>query len=418
MCKGFIILVLAVFCPAGEAVGQAAPEGFLARSKELKEEAVRLRRELHRMPEPCLKEAETSAFVADYLKKLGLDVRAGVCGTGVVAVLGGARPSPVVAIRADMDALPVEEKTGLPFSSRNAGLMHACGHDVHVTNALIAARLLSEKADSLPGTVVFIFQPCEEGNPDGGDGGSKRLIASGVLDELKVGAFLGLHVLPSIPAGSVAIGEGPVMAASDRFKVRLVGRSSHGAQPHLGIDAVYAAALAVLELHGLVGRVRDPVDPAVLTVGTIHGGRRANIVADEVVLEGTVRTFTEGTRKAMKEGMARVVKGVEAAWGVRGELEIAEVAPPVVNDPALARICAEAFRRTVGEQAVREAVPLTISEDFGWYAARTPSVFFFLGTGRDEPLHSPAFDVDEAVLATAPALFAGAAWEILSKWRP
>ena len=408
------LLVIAVFqlLPAGDFT--AVPY-FLDRAAAMFAESVQLRRQLHQIPELCFQEKETAAFVAAYLEKLGLEVSSGIAGTGIKAVLRGGRPGPVVGLRADMDALPIEEATGLSFASRHPGQMHACGHDAHMTHVLAAAKLLVSVRDRLPGTVVFIFQPCEEGAPKKEKGGAERLIAAGILENPRLDAMFGLHVLPDLPAGKIALRPGAIMANVAWIYIHIQGRAAHGAFPHQGIDAIFAAAQAVTQFQALISRAKDPGEKAVLTIGRINGGVRSNVIAESVDMEGTVRTFSDDLEKQIRDGMENILRGLETALGVKTSLEFEKVNPAVMNDSGLHDLVLPVFRQALGEANVLAAEPLTIGEDFAHYSRRLPSLFFFLGSGVGSALHAPDFTIDEEILKVAPALLAAAAYAYLEK---
>jgi len=409
-----LLLFIAVFqlLPAADF---AAVPYFMEQAAAMFAESVQLRRQLHQIPELCFQEIKTSAFVAAYLKKLGLDVSTGIAGTGIKAVLRGGRPGPVVGLRADMDALPIEEATGLPCASQHPGRMHACGHDAHMTHVLAAAKLLAAVRERLAGTVVFIFQPCEEGAPKKEKGGAERLIAAGILENPRLDALFGLHVLPDLPAGKVALRPGAIMANVAWIYIRIQGKAAHGAFPHQGIDAIVAAATAVLQFQTLVSRSKDPGEKAVLTIGKINGGVRSNVIAESVDMEGTVRTFSDELEMQIRVGMENILRGLEAAYGVKTSLDFEKVNPAVMNDAGLHDLVLPVFRQALGEANVLAAEPLTIGEDFSLYSRRLPSLFFFLGSGVGSALHAPGFTVDEEILKTAPALLAAAAYAYLEK---
>jgi amidohydrolase len=405
-----LIVFLQLPAPAAEFDPVTA---FMDKAAGMFAESVQLRRQLHRMPELCFQEKETSAFVAAYLNKLGLEVSTGIAGTGIKAVLRGGRPGPVVGLRADMDALPIEEATGLPFASQRPGRMHACGHDAHMTHVLAAAKLLALERQRLAGTVVFIFQPCEEGAPKKETGGAERLIAAGILENPCIDALFGLHVLPDLPAGKIALRPGAIMANVAWIYVRIQGKAAHGAFPHQGVDAIFAAAQAVNQFQALISRYKDPGEKAVLTIGKINGGVRSNVIAESVDMEGTVRTFSDELEGRIRLGMENILRGLEISLGVKASLEFDKVNPAVMNDAGLHDLVLPVFRRALGEANVLAAEPLTIGEDFSLYSRRLPSLFFFLGSGVGNPLHSPAFTVDEDILKVAPALLAAAAFTYL-----
>ncbi|MCX6558738.1 MAG: M20 family metallopeptidase [Candidatus Aminicenantes bacterium] len=392
---------------------------FKERATALFPESVGLRRELHQIPELCFQEKKTAAFLAAYLKKLDLELTSAIAGSGIKAVLRGGRPGPVIGLRADMDALPIEETSGLPFASRQPGQMHACGHDVHMTNLLVCARLLSEIRARLAGTVVFIFQPCEEGAAKDEAGGAERLIAAGILENPRLDALLALHVLPGLAAGRVSLRPGPIMANVASVYIRIRGKASHGAFPHQGVDAIVVAAAAIGQFQTLISRSKDPGEKAVLSIGKINGGVRSNVIAETVDMEGTVRTFSAETENAIRAGMERILKGLEIAFGVTTRFDFEKASPAVVNDAKLYDRLLPVFERILGRNNVVLAEPLTVGEDFAAYGRLVPSLLFFLDSGNGSALHTPTFAVDEDVLKIAPALLAGLAYSYLeSDTRP
>lgn len=390
---------------------------FKEKAREYHPEAVKIRRYLHTIPEPCFQEKKTAAFIADYLEKCGLEVQTGIAGTGVKAVLKGNRPTPVVGIRSDMDALPITEQTGLPFESKNKGTMHACGHDGHMTNVLLTAKLMSEIKDKIPGTVVFIFQPCEEGAPGGGPAGAERMTEAGVLENPKIDAMLGLHVMPGYPVGTIALREGPIMANVASVFITINGKSSHGAFPHQGIDAIYASSLAIIQFQSLISRFKDPNEKAVLTIGKINGGVRLNVIADRVNMEGTVRTFSFETESNIEKGMENILKGLKASMGITYDFKFVKSSRYVKNDVTLTRLLMPLFKKMLGEKNVMVTEPVTVGEDFSTYSHKVPSLFFFLGTGVQGNLHTPVFSVDEDIFFYGPVLFSSAAAAVLSSYQ-
>ena len=365
-------------------------------------EIIGLRRQLHMNPELGNREVKTAELLSSKLRSLGLEVKTGVAGTGVVGLLRGGSEGPTIAVRADMDALPIEEQTGLEYQSRNKGVMHACGHDVHMSVVLGTAYVLSGLRDRLQGNIKFIFQPAEEGPPAGEEGGASLMIKENVLEDPTVKAIFGFHVWPDT-AGDVFFTEGPIMANSDWFEVTLIGTNAHGARPHEGVDAVVLAAEAVLALQSVISRGIDPTDPAVLTIGRINGGARSNIIADRVVLEGTVRTLSEGNRARIPRLMESLVKNIASAHGGEYAFSYEQRLPAVINHPDLARLMLPTIRNLLGESRVHGVKPQFVSEDFAYYGRTVPGFFFFLGVNNPAasevyPLHSPKFSPDERTI--------------------
>lgn len=380
-------------------------------------EALKVRRHLHEFPEPCFKENDTSKYIAQYLRKLGLEVTEGIAGTGIKAVLKGTKPGKTIGIRADMDALPITENTGLEFQSKNNGFMHACGHDVHMTNGLMSARILSEMKDKIHGTIVFIFQPCEEGTPDGSPSGADRMIAEGILENPKIESMLGLHVMPDYPVGTVALREGPLMANVASIFISIIGKASHGALPHQGVDAIYAASMAVVQFQALISRMKDPNERAVLTIGKMNGGVRLNVIADRVDMEGTVRTFSFEVQNMIRNGIENILKGLQLSMGITYDYRFENSSLFVKNDVKMTEMVLGLFKKILGESNVIITEPMTIGEDFSAYSHKIPSLFFFLGVGTKgktmEKIHSPGFSPDEKALYYGPLLLTSAAFEML-----
>lgn len=356
-------------------------------------------------PELSNREERTARVIAEKLRALGLnEIRTGVSRHGIVALLEGNRPGPVVALRADMDALPIEETLDVPYRSRNPGVKHACGHDVHMTVALGVAEILSGMRSELAGGVKFIFQPAEEGPPEGEDSGADRMIREGALENPRPSAIFAFHVDPMLEVGRIGYVAGPALASSDTFSIRILGRRAHGAMPHQGIDPVVVAAECILALQSIRSRRIDPVEPLVLSVASIHGGNRSNILADEVRLEGTLRTHSEAVRERVMTLVREIVSGVAAAHGAQAEVRWpGRSVPPTVNDPALVEASLPSLRRTLGEANVVPARPVMAAEDFAFYQKQIPGAMFWLGVGNAArgiraPLHTAEFDVDEESL--------------------
>jgi amidohydrolase len=390
------------------------------------------RRDLHRNPELSNREFRTSKIVADHLQALGMEVETGIAKTGVIGVLRGAQPGPTIALRADMDGLPVTEQTDVPFRSRvtttfrneTVGVMHACGHDVHTSVLMGVAEALSQVKEKLPGTVVFMFQPAEEGAPVGEEGGASLMVKEGVLERHKPEAIFGLHVFANMPTGMIGYRGGPLMAASDSYRIVVRGRQTHGARPWGGIDPIVVSAQIVNALQTIVSRQTDiTANPAVVTVGAIKGGIRHNIVPDEVELIGTVRTFETLQRADILKSMERIVLNIAEANGATAVFEVNPGNNPVVrNDPDLTRQVVPTLMRVAGETNVRTVPLMTGAEDFAYYAEKVPSFFYFVGiTPRDQsPLtvasnHSPLFYVDEAGIPVAARSLANVAIDYLQQ---
>lgn len=380
------------------------PDERIARAvAALREKLIRTRRDFHAHPELSNREERTSRVIAERLRELGLEVRAHVGKYGVIGVLKGEHPGPVVAYRADMDALPITETIDVPYKSQNPGVKHACGHDVHMTVALGVAEVLSQMRDAIHGTIKFIFQPAEEGPPPGEEGGARLMIKEGALENPRPTAIFGLHVMPQIDVGKIGYNIGPAMASSDRFVITIHGKKIHGAYPHGGIDAVVVAAHAVLALQTIRSRRIDTQEPMVLSVGIIRGGNRFNIIADEVTLEGTVRTLNEDVRRQVQQLMHQTLKGVTESFGARYDMLYEEGAPVTFNDPHLVREMLPTIERVVGKENVFSPKPQMGAEDFAYFAQRVPGFYFFLGVGNKAKgitamIHTPEFDVDEQSL--------------------
>ncbi|MBM4289393.1 MAG: amidohydrolase [Deltaproteobacteria bacterium] len=372
------------------------------RAEALFPEVQRLRRDFHQHPELSNQEARTGRVAGEYLAALGLTVTTGVAGHGVVADLVCPHPGPTLAYRADMDALPIQEKPGQPWCSRHPGVMHACGHDVHLAIALGAAKLLSEFKDSLAGRFRFILQPAEEGLPPGTVGGAELMVQQGVLADPPVAAIMALHVAPRLEVGRLGFCPDIVMAGAEQLRLEILGRQAHAATPHHGVDAIVVTAQALTLLQSVLSQGKDARQPAVLTFGTIAGGSRFNILADQVALEGTLRYHDLKVREGVLGRVHRLLEGLCAGAGARYRLESQSLYPILVNDPDLTRVALDILRPLFGPQGLVQLRPVLGSEDFACYAQKIPGFYFFLGTrspdGEDQTLHSPDFDPDEQAL--------------------
>jgi amidohydrolase len=370
---------------------------------------IEIRHQIHQNPELSNREEKTAALIADYLRKLGLEVQTGVAHHGVVALLKGGLPGPVVAVRADIDALPVTEQTPLPFASKvratylgqDVGVMHACGHDVHTAVQLGVASVLTAMKATLPGTVKFIFQPAEEGAPPGEEGGASLMVKEGVLQNPRPQAIFGLHTFAEMAVGDIGYSEGPALSASDTWEVKIVGRQSHGARPELSIDPVVTAAQFIQALQTIRSRSFSGHEPGVVTIGTVHGGQRHNIIPADVTLTGTIRTFRTEMSQLAEARLRAILKGVTEAAGATGEVvRYVRGAPATINHVELTRDSLPALERVVGKPHLTRIPPSMASEDFSFFANEVPGFFYRLGmvkpgtTSGDH--HNPTFLADDS----------------------
>jgi amidohydrolase len=378
-------------------------------SKQLKaipEQVVLDRRELHAHPELGFEEHHTAAFIADRLRSHDLAVQTGVAGTGVVALLEGAKPGKTVLLRADIDALPIQEENEVEYRSQNLGVMHACGHDGHTAILLGTARALAERRATLSGTIKFIFQPCEESPP----GGALRMIEDGVLESPDVDAAFGLHLTQGMPVGTIAAGPGPRNAASDRFRIDITGVGGHAARPHLCVDAALVAAQVLVALHTIVAREVDPIEPAVVTVGLIRAGSAANVIPETATLEGTVRTFNADLRSMIARRVDAIATGIARSMRAGCVCDYQFGYPALVNEPAMTALVADVARQVVGPDKVIAFARSMGGEDFARFLERVPGCFFRLGSRNTERglvwgHHHPRFDIDEAALPIGIEMF-------------
>ncbi len=357
----------------------------------------KLRRDLHRIPETGYNEKKTSRYVGDYLKNLGLEVKAGIARTGVLGLLKGGRPGRTLMIRADMDALEIAEETGLDFASTHEGIMHACGHDAHMSMILAAATILTQLKDHLKGTIKFLFQPAEEG-----PGGAGPMIKEGVMKDPHVDYAFGCHVWPGIPEGTIGVKAGPLMAAMDRFDLKIIGKGGHGAMPHQCVDALEVGCQVVNALQRVVSRQMDPISPAVVTVGSFHAGEAFNVIPGKAEMCGTARTFDRAVWKKFPDQIERIVGGVCGSMGASYELDYTHGFPPLINDAEMARVVSECAEAVVGKERVLEPAPTLGGEDMALFLEKAKGCFFFLGVGREgcAPLHNAGFDFNEDVLSS------------------
>ena len=385
-------------------------EKILKIGEEIKEELIKIRRDIHAHPEIALKEIRTSNFIYEKLKALKLEVHKNIGVTGVVGILRGKYPGKTVLLRADMDCLKMEEETDLEYKSKNPSYMHACGHDAHVSWLLGAAMILSSFKDELKGNIKFVFQPAEEVV-----GGSLRMIEEGVLENPKVDIAFGAHVWPNIESGKIGIKYGPLMAAPDFFNITIIGKGGHGATPHKCVDPINIACQVYLALQTLVSRKLDAVDPAVISICTFNGGTSKNIIPNEVTLSGTVRTFNDEIRDYIPLKMEEMIKGITMANGGAYKFKFDKCYPPVINDSYAASIFEKSTKELFGDDSVVILdKPEMIGEDFSYFGQNIPSAFIAIGNynsekGTTEPLHSSKFNVDEDIIPKASMAFSYAA---------
>lgn len=398
---------------------------------DIEADVIDWRRDIHQNPELSNREFRTSALVAEHLSSLGLEVTTGIAHTGVIGILRGSLPGPVVALRADMDALPVVEQTGLPFAStvtaeyagQQVGVMHACGHDAHTAILMGVASILAELQEQIPGTIKFIFQPAEEGPPPGEDGGASMMVAEGVLMDPEPDAIFALHVGQSMEVGQAALRAGPMMAAAQSMRITIKGRQTHGASPWSGIDPIAVGAQIVSALQTIVSRNVDITElPTVVTIGTFQAGTRYNIVPAEAELTGTIRTFDPNTKREVNERIRQIATGVGASMGADVEVDIAPGVPVTANDEALTDFALPVLQRVYAAHRVFESPLITGAEDFSFFQQEIPGVYYFVGArSRDVPLadavpnHSPFFTVDEDALVLAVRSLASLAVEYLAQ---
>ncbi len=413
------LISLIIIALASNVAAQQAPQTLLNTinnlTEEIEDEVIAWRRDFHQHPELSNREYRTAGIVAEHLRNLGMEVQTGVAKNGVVGLLRGPEDGPVIALRADMDALPITEETGLPFAStvtttfqgEVVGVMHACGHDLHTSSLMGVATVLAGIRDQLPGSVKFIFQPAEEGAFDYDVWGAKLMVKEGVLEGPRPDAIFGMHVWP-FTTGTIAYNSGAIMASVDNFNITIKGSGGHAAAPWETNDPIIVAAKVVSGLQTLVSRNAELTKgAAVVSIGSIRGGNRHNIIPDEVELLGTIRTHNEETRQMIHERLQTFVHSTAEAFGTQAEVTINRLYPAVINNSELVNAMLPVIRESVGHDNAEEMYPLMIAEDFSYYANEIPAMFYMLGTlppdhtGPVEPIHSPRFDVDESAISIA-----------------
>ena len=390
---------------------------FRVEAESLAGQLIAWRRDFHAHPELGFEVHRTAGVVARTLAELGCEVRTGIGRTGVIGLITGGKPGPTVMLRADMDALPIQEINDAPYVSQVPGVMHACGHDGHVAMGLGAATLLARHAAELPGQVLMVFQPAEEGM-----GGARAMVEDGALADPQPAAAFGLHLWNTMQFGRVVAQAGAIMAAADVLRIIIYGRGGHGALPHEAVDAIAVTGQVLSALQTIVSRNVDPQETAVLTIGTVHGGTAFNIISETVEMQGTIRTFSPVVRETVLTRLKVLLNGVTAGMGARYELEIQDVTGAVVNDSAMAEVARSAAFQVVGPTNVAWQPPFMVSEDFSEFANRVPACFMLLGSGNPElglnaPHHNARFDFDERALPLGAAILATAAAKFLTERR-
>jgi len=378
---------------------------------EHKDIITKTRRDLHRIPEPAYTEEKTSVYVADYLKKEGLEVETGIARFGVVGLMETGKPGATLMIRADMDALPITEETGLPFASTHKNSMHACGHDGHMAMVLGAATALNKIKDRLKGNIKFLFQPSEERPP----GGAKPMIDAGVMENPKVDYSIGCHLWPGIPEGSIGLRAGPFMAAMDRFDIKIIGKGGHGAMPHMCVDALEVGTQVINALQRIVSRHMNPLSPTVVTVASFHAGSAFNVIPGEADLCGTTRTFDREIWKSWPGRIEKIVRSVCQSMDADYELKYSQGFPPTVNDESMVEIVRRCAADVVGKDQVVEPEPTMGGEDMAFFLERSKGCYFFLGVGSEgcAPIHNPKFDFNEDILLTGVETYCRIASELI-----
>jgi len=414
------MVMIFVAAPAAQSPGvPAAMRGRIdAVATEITPALIATRRDLHQHPELGFKEIRTSGIVADRLRALKFDeVRTGIGGTGVMGILRGGKPGKVVAIRADMDALPIQEAITPEYKSLVPNVNHSCGHDGHTSILLGVADVLSRMRAEIPGTVMLLFQPAEEGDPDGGKTGALRVIEAKAFANPKPDVIFGLHLDPQIPVGQIGVRSGPAMAAASRFTLKVIGKKTHGAMPHTGIDPIPISAEIVSAFQTIPARQIDAQQPTVLTIGSINGGNRYNVVADSVEMQGTVRTFSADGADVVKTKMEAILKGVTSSYGATYELNYFTNAPVTFNDPALAAASTSALKAVFGDKVFTPQLQM-VSEDFSYYQQQMPGFYFFVGVrneakGITAMWHTEFYQMDEAALPIGVRALSNAALDFL-----
>lgn len=406
------ILFIILLVPFTRVSSQELPKNFQTLLSQQEPELINWRHHFHENPELSNREFKTGSYIADVLKSIGLEVKYPVAKTGVIAILKGGKPGPVVGLRADIDALPITERTPVPFASKikseyngqQVGVMHACGHDAHTAILMATAKVMKQMQKDIPGTVVFFFQPAEEGPPNGEEGGAPLMIKEGAMDNPKVDMMFGLHMASALPVGQLSYKAGAAQASSDLFKITVKGKGSHGSMPWLGVDPIMVSADILQGLQHIVSRQEDLTKaPLVISVGSIHGGVRSNIIPETVEMNGTIRSLDSAMRQDVHERMRKIVKSIAESAGAMADIEINTQTLINYNDPALVKRTLPALQKAAGDGNLIESRWVTAAEDFSFYGQKAPTFFFSLGglpNGKEPkdagPHHTPDFYLDES----------------------
>jgi amidohydrolase len=416
MKKLILLLIVVTLQHAWAQVNPKLQAKFDQQAKEVEAKVIEWRRYLHQNPELSNREVKTGAYIAEYLKTLGLKVQTGVAHTGVVGLLETGKPGPVIALRADMDALPVTERNSLPFASKvkttfnaqETGVMHACGHDTHVAMLMGVAEVLTKNKADLKGTIKFIFQPAEEGSPDGEEGGADLMVKEGVLENPKVDVVFGLHISSITPLGKLTYRPGGILAASDRFSIKIKGRQSHGSSPWSSVDPIVVSAQIINGIQTIISRQTELTkEAAVITVGRMQGGIRENIIPEEAFLAGTIRTLDTGMQDKIHEKLILTATRIAESAGAKAEVTITRETPVTYNDPALTQLMVPSLQKAAGASNTLVINAITGAEDFAFYQKKVPGLFFFVGAMSPDQdpntvpsHHTPDFMVDERAFVT------------------
>ncbi len=411
--KKILYLIIVIFLP-GIIFGQSITEQADAMAKEINEQVIKWRRHFHQNPELSNREFETGKYIANQLNEMGLKVERNVAKTGVIGLLDTGKPGPTIGLRADIDALPVTERVDVPFKStkkttylgKNVGVMHACGHDTHTAMLLGVAKILTRLKDQLKGKFVFVFQPAEEGAPPGEEGGAKLMVKEGIIEKYGIDVFFGQHISSSLEVGKINYKSAGMMAASDRFVIKVKGKQTHGSRPWGGVDPIVTSAQIIMGLQTIISRQTELTkEAAVITVGIINGGVRNNIIPEEVEMIGTIRTLDTAMQRIIHEKIRKTATLIAEAQGAKAEVDIQIGYPVTFNDPKLTKMMLPSLYAAAGKSNVQEVPAITGAEDFSFFAQKVPAIYYFVGgkpkgESHPAPHHTPDFYIDESGMIT------------------